>query len=97
VKETDGKHFVELAIQANINHGVPLTKDELYRQIGILYYKENYTQDRISNIFRYARSRIAQIVNDVNFNTINKDLIQQKKEQETKTEKEGFYWFLCQR
>jgi len=79
--ESDGKNLVELAIQANINHGVPLTKDELYYQIGKLKYEQGYSQEQIGEVFGYGQSRIAQIINDINFNTINKLLIQ-KYEQE---------------
>ena len=79
--DANGKSYVELAIQANINHGVPLTKDELYCQIGKLKYEQNYTQDQLGKVFGYTQGRIAQIITDVNFNTINKLLIQ-KYEQE---------------
>jgi len=79
--ETNGQNLIELAIRANINHGVPLTRDELYYQIGKLKYEQNYTQEQIGDIFGYTHQRVGQIITDANFCIINKLLIQ-KYEQE---------------
>ena len=79
---------------ANINHEVPLTKDELYHQIGKLKYEQNYTQEQLGKVFDYQQQRISEIISSTDFGIINKLLIQ-KYEQGNITKESAYICLIC--
>ena len=61
-EDCDREEIRKRAIEINIAHGIPLTKEERNNQIVILRQEEKRTQEDIANVFKISRNRVAEIL-----------------------------------